>query len=130
MDKPYPVGLVLSAAFSSNVASVMNKETGEKNAKTTDGKSDYGNGWFKTQSDCVGPYRVRTWNANDVVILEANDNYFGKKPGLKRVLIRHVPESGAQRLQLEKGDIDVGRLLSADDLKALATNKEIGRAHV
>ena len=60
MDKPYPVGLVMSAALSSNVASVLNKETGEKNAKITDGKSDYGNGWFKTQSDCVGPYRVRT----------------------------------------------------------------------
>ena len=125
MDKPYPVGLILSSAFSSNVASIMSKETGEKNAKTADGKSDYGNGWFKTQSDCVGPYKVRTWNANDVVILEANDNYYGKKPGLKRVIIRHVPESGAQRLQLEKGDIDVGRLLSADDLKALATNKSV-----
>jgi peptide/nickel transport system substrate-binding protein len=124
LDKPYPVGLLMSSAFSSNVASVLNKETGEKNAKTTDGKSDYGNGWFKTQSDCVGPYRVRTWNANDVVILEANDNYFGKKPALKRVLIRHVPESGAQRLQLEKGDIDVGRLLSSDDLKALSANKD------
>jgi len=125
LDKPYPVGLLMSSAFSSNVSSVLNKETGEKNAKTTDGKSDYGNGWFKTQSDCVGPYRVRTWNANDVVILEANDNYFGKKPALKRVLIRHVPESGAQRLQLEKGDIDVGRLLSADDLKALSANKDV-----
>jgi len=125
MDKPYPVGLVMSAAFSSNVASVLNKETGEKNAKITDGKSDYGNGWFKTQSDCVGPYRVRTWNANDVVILEENENYFGKKPGLKRVIIRHVPESGGQRLQLEKGDIDVGRLLSSDDLKALAANKDM-----
>ena len=125
LDRPYPASLLLSSVFSSNVASVLNKETGEKNAKTVDGKSDYGNGWFKTQSDCVGPYKVRTWNANDVVILEANDVYFGKKPGLKRVIIRHVPESGAQRLQIEKGDIDVGRLLSADDLKALSANKDM-----
>ncbi|MBM3546961.1 MAG: ABC transporter substrate-binding protein [Alphaproteobacteria bacterium] len=125
LPQPYPTGLIVSAAFTSNVSSVLNKETGEKNAKTTDGRSDYGNGWFKTQSDCVGPYKVRTWNANDVLILEANDIYFGEKPGLRRVLIRHVPESGAQRLQLEKGDIDVGRLLSSDDLKALATNKDI-----
>jgi peptide/nickel transport system substrate-binding protein len=125
LDKPYPTGLLMSSVFSSNVSSVLNKETGEKNAKTTDGKSDYGNGWFKTQSDCVGPYRVRTWNANDVVILEQNDIYFGTKPGLRRVLIRHVPESGAQRLQLEKGDIDVGRLLQSDDLKALEKNKDI-----
>jgi peptide/nickel transport system substrate-binding protein len=125
LDKPYPPGLLLSAAFTSNVASVLNKETGEKNAKTTDGKSDYGNGWFKTQSDCVGPYRVRTWNANDVIILEQTDNYWGKKPGLRRVLIRHMPESGTQRLALEKGDIDVARLLNSDDLKGLANNKDV-----
>jgi peptide/nickel transport system substrate-binding protein len=125
LDRPYPVGLLLSAAFSSNVASILNKETGEKNAKTTDGKSDYGNGWFKTQSDCVGPYRVRTWNANDVVILEQTDNYWGPKPGLRRVIVRHVPESGAERLQLEKGDIDVGRLLQSDDLLALEKNPEV-----
>jgi peptide/nickel transport system substrate-binding protein len=125
LDRPYPVSLLLSSAFSSNVSSVLNKETGEKNAKTTDGKNDFGNGWFKTQSDCVGPYKLRTWNANDVVILEQNDVYWGRKPGLRRVVIRHVPESGAQRLQLEKGDIDVARLLQSDDLKALSTNKDI-----
>src|SRR4029078_7532327 len=77
------------------------------------------------QSDCVGPYKLRTWNANDVLILEQSENYWGRKPGLRRVIIRHVPESGAERLQLEKGDIDVGRLLSSDDLKALSANKSM-----
>jgi peptide/nickel transport system substrate-binding protein len=125
LDRPYPSGLLLSSAFSSNVSSILNKETGDKNAKTTDGKSDYGNGWFKTQSDCVGPYRLRTWNANDVVILEQTDNYWGQKPGLRRVIVRHVPEAGSQRLQLEKGDIDVARLLSSDDLTAMESNKDV-----
>ncbi|MBM3532792.1 MAG: ABC transporter substrate-binding protein [Alphaproteobacteria bacterium] len=125
LDRPYPTGLLLSSVFSSNVASVLNKETGEKNAKTVDGKNDHGNAWFKTQSDCVGPYRLRTWNANDVVILEANDTYFGKKPGLRRVLIRHIPESAAERLALEKGDVDVARLLNSDDLKGLEANKDV-----
>ena len=41
------------------------------------------------------------------------------------MIIRHVPESGAQRLLLEQGDIDVARSLSAADLRALATNKTI-----
>jgi peptide/nickel transport system substrate-binding protein len=125
LDRPYPTGLLLSSVFSSNVASVLSKETGEKNAKTVDGKSDYGNGYFKTQSDCVGPYKLRSWTANDVVILEANDVYFGKKPGLKRVIIRHVPESAAERLALEKGDIDVARLLNSDDLKGVSSNKDV-----
>jgi peptide/nickel transport system substrate-binding protein len=126
LSKPYPAPLLLSAAFASNnVAVILSKAAGLKNAKTVDGKSDLGNAFFKTAPVCVGPYHVTRWDANDVVILERNDNYFGPKPGLRRIIIRHVPESSAQRLLLEKGDIDVARLLNTDDLKALESNKDI-----
>ena len=126
LSKPYPAPLLLSAAFANNsVSTILSKAAGLKNAKTTDGKSDLGNAFFKTGPVCVGPYRVARWDANDVVILERNDNFFGDKPGLRRVIIRHVPESSAERLLLEKGDIDVARILSTDDLKAVASNEDI-----
>ncbi len=125
LAKPYPIGLLLSAMFASGSTGILDKAEGEKNAKVTDGKSDYGNAFFKTAPICVGAYRVARWNTNEVVILERNDNYFGEKAKLKRVIIRHVPESGAQRLLLEKGDIDVARLLNTDDLRALAQNPAI-----
>jgi peptide/nickel transport system substrate-binding protein len=126
LSKPYPAPLLLSAAFANNnVAVILSKAAGLKNAKTVDGKSDLGNAFFKTGPVCVGPYHVTRWDANDVVILERNENYFGPKPGMRRIIIRHVPESSAQRLLLEKGDIDVARLLNTDDLKALESNKDI-----
>jgi len=126
LSKPYPAPLLLSAAFANNnVAAILSKAVGLKNAKTTDGKSDLGNAFFKTGPVCVGPYHVTRWDANDVVVLERNDNYFGPKPAMRRIIIRHVPESSAQRLLLEKGDIDVARLLNTDDLKALESNKDI-----
>ena len=125
LQKPYPVGLLLSAMFASGSTGILDREEGTKNAKVTDGKSDYGNAFFKTAPICVGPYRVTRWNTNEVVILERNDNYWGDKAHLKRIIIRHVPESGAQRLLLEKGDIDVARLLNTDDLKNLAQNPAI-----
>jgi peptide/nickel transport system substrate-binding protein len=125
MDRPYPIGLILSAAFASNVSYTLSEKQGMAHAKTTDGRSDYGNAFFKTGPVCVGPYRVTRWNTNDVVILQRNDNFFGAKPHTKRVIIRHVPESGAERLLLEKGDVDVARLLTTDDLVALAKNDKI-----
>jgi peptide/nickel transport system substrate-binding protein len=125
MDRPYPTGLILSAAFSSNVSYILDREEGMKNAKTNDGRSDYGNAFFKTGPICVGAYHVTRWNSNDVVILERNDNFFGPKPATRRVIIRHVPESSAQRLLLEKGDIDVARLLNTDDLRALSANPAV-----
>jgi peptide/nickel transport system substrate-binding protein len=125
MDKPYPVNLILSALFTSNVTYILDEQEGMAHAKTVDGKSDYGNAFFKTAPICVGPYHVVRWNTNDVVILERNDNYYGPPAKMKRVIIRHVPESGAERVLLEKGDIDVARLLNTDDLKALANNPDI-----
>ena len=125
LDRAYPVGLLLSAMFASGSTGIMDREEGLKNAKVTDGKSDYGNAFFKTAPICVGAYRVARWNTNEVVILERNDNYWGTPAKLRRVIIRHVPESGAQRLLLEKGDIDVARLLNTDDLKALAQNPAV-----
>ena len=44
---------------------------------------------------------------------------------MKRVVVRHVPEPAAQRLLLEKGDIDIARNLTPDQIKALAGNKDI-----
>ncbi len=125
MDKPYPTNLILSAAFASDVAVILDREAGTKSAKIVDGISDYGNAAFKTAPICVGPYHVSRWDANDVIVLERNENYFGPRPGMRRVVVRHVPESSAERLLLEKGDIDVARLLTADDLKALEANKDI-----
>src|SRR5262249_17640446 len=121
MDRPYPVKLILAAAFAGRVAYLLDREELLKNAK----ENDYGNAWLKTNSACVGPYRARSFNANDVLMLERNDQYGGAKPKLRRIVIRHVPESGAERLQLEKGDIDVAHLLSADDLEGVAANKDI-----
>ena len=125
LDKPYPPNLILSAAFTRDTAVILDRDAALKAAKTVDGKSDLGNAAFKTGPVCVGPYRVSRWDANDVVVLERNDTYFGPKPGTRRVIIRHVPESSAERLLLEKGDIDVARLLTTDDLKALEANKDV-----
>ena len=121
LPEPYPVQLLLYGAFATNVSMILDRVEGENNAKG----EDLGNNWFKTNSSCVGPYRLRSWNANDTIQLERNDVYYGPKPALNRVIIRHVPESGAQRLLIEKGDIDVARLLNSDDLKALEGKKDV-----
>jgi peptide/nickel transport system substrate-binding protein len=56
---------------------------------------------------------------------QRNDNYYGDKPKLARVIYRHVKESATQRLLLEKGDIDIARNLSPQDIAALTTNKDV-----
>jgi peptide/nickel transport system substrate-binding protein len=58
-------------------------------------------------------------------VLERNDNYYGDKPALARVIYRHVKESATQRLMLEAGDVDVARNLEPGDLEAVSKNADL-----
>jgi peptide/nickel transport system substrate-binding protein len=86
---------------------------------------DLGNGWLKTNSAASGAYNLVAWKAEESVTLEANPTYHLGAPHMKRVVVRHVPEPATQRLLLEKGDIDVARTLTPDQLAPLAENKDI-----
>ncbi len=63
--------------------------------------------------------------ANEAVVIERNDNYFGEPAKLKRVIYRHMRESTGQRLALENGDIDIARNLEPGDLDAVAKNADL-----
>jgi peptide/nickel transport system substrate-binding protein len=44
---------------------------------------------------------------------------------MKRVFIRHVPETATRRLLLEKGDIDIARRLTPGDVQAIQSNADL-----
>jgi len=58
-------------------------------------------------------------------MLEANPEYRHGAPAMKRVVIRHVPEPASQRLMLEKGDADLVRNLTADQIQGIAGNSDL-----
>jgi peptide/nickel transport system substrate-binding protein len=60
---------------------------------------------------------LNRWSPNEIVLLEANPNFWGTAPSMARVVFRHVPESQAARLMLERGDIDIANALTAPDVR-------------
>ena len=86
---------------------------------------DMGAAWLTTNSAGSGPYTLRNWTANDTIILERFEDYWGGAPEMTRVLIRHMPESQTKRLMLERGDIDLGMALSVPDINALSENPDV-----
>ena len=58
-------------------------------------------------------------------MLEGNANYWDGAPEMKRVLISNVTESATQQLLLQKGDIDIARNLTGDQLKAVKNDPNI-----
>lgn len=125
VDKAYAPSFVLNV-LTSTVASVLDKKVVMENAKAVTPSDDYkydtdfGNEFLKTGYAGSGPYKIREWRANEVVVLERNDNYYGEKPALNRVIYRHMKESAGQRLALENGDIDVARNLEPGDVEAVS----------
>ena len=86
---------------------------------------DLGNGWLKTNSAGSGAYNLVAWKADESVTMEANPTYHLPAAHIKRVVVRHVPEPATQSLLLAKGDIDIARGLSPDQLSSLGENKDI-----
>ncbi len=107
--------------LTANVASIIDK----KLVLSKEVNGDLGYGWLKTNYAGSGPLKLREWRANEIVALERNDNYYGEKSRLARVIYRHVKEAATQRLMLEKGDADIARNLSPQDLAAVGANKDI-----
>ncbi len=130
VDKAYAPSFVLNV-LTSTVASVVDKKVVMEHAKamtpTDEYKydTDFGNEFLKTGYAGSGAFKIREWRANEVVVLERNDNYFGEKPPLARVIYRHMKESAGQRLALENGDIDVARNLEPGDVDAVSKKEGI-----
>ncbi|MFC0407230.1 ABC transporter substrate-binding protein [Roseomonas elaeocarpi] len=80
---------------------------------------DLGRDWLKGNSAGSGPYKLAQWRPNDILLCDARTDYWAGTPAMRRVVMRHVAESGSLRLQIEAGDIDVGQYMASGDLEAL-----------
>lgn len=110
-----------SAAFALNAiaarpGAIVDQIEAMKNEKA----GDMGNEWLAQNSAGSGPFRLLRVRASEVATLAANPTHFRGAPAMQQVIFRHVPEAGAQRLLLEKGDIDIARDVGPDDLETIA----------
>ncbi len=112
--------LVLNA-LSAGIASVVDMKVVQEHEK--DG--DMGYEWLKSNSAGSGPFKLDSWKANELVSMSANGNFREGAPTMERVIIRHVPEPSAQRLMVEKGDVDLARDLTPDQIEGLSGNDNL-----
>jgi len=121
LPKPAATSFVLYC-LSAEVAGIVEKETALANQV----KEDFGNQWLNSHSAGNGPYQLTSFQADDHIILDANPHW-GAQVATKRIFIRHVKEPAAQLLLLQRGDIDMARDLSSDQLKSSANDPNLHR---
>ena len=82
-------------------------------------KNDKATGYLDQHSVGTGPYTLTKWSRSTEVELVRNPNYWRQPAGFERILIRHIPDSATQVLQLKRGDIDAALNLTFDQVDAL-----------
>jgi peptide/nickel transport system substrate-binding protein len=120
VDKPYAPTFLYNC-LTSGVASVVDKELVMPNEVA----GDFGNEWLKSNSAGTGAYVLKSFKPNEGYILEANPTHWRGPAKIAKVFMQHVPEAATQRLQLEKGDIDIARELTPVDIEGMAGNADV-----
>ncbi|MBU6497554.1 MAG: ABC transporter substrate-binding protein [Rhodospirillales bacterium] len=104
--------------LTANVGSIVEKATAVKH----EAAGDMGNGWLKTNTAGAGPYQMVSWAASDHINMTPNP-HSGIHVNTPRIVIRHVKDPSAQLLLLQKGDADIVRDLTPDQIKTVAADK-------
>jgi peptide/nickel transport system substrate-binding protein len=115
-----PPNIVLTNLGGSN-GGILNQKVVMANEK--DG--DMGEVWLTDHSAGAGPYVLKEWKRNMMILLTANPNYWRGEPALKTVIIRDVPEAADQFLLLKKGEIDVAHNLTAEQANELKSATDV-----
>nr|WP_298681723.1 ABC transporter substrate-binding protein [uncultured Dongia sp.] len=119
LDAPY------APSFFLNCLSFTSAVVDKKEVMSHEANGDLGYDWLRTNYAGSGPFVLKGWKPNESLVMEANESYWGGAPKIKRVLAKNVLESATQQLLLQKGDVDMARNLTNDQLTAIAGDKNI-----
>ncbi|MEB2843949.1 ABC transporter substrate-binding protein [Endobacterium cereale] len=106
--------------LSANIGAIVEKKTVLEN----EANGDLGNAWLQKNSAGSGPFKLQAWKASESIALTLNENG-PYKGNLKRVIVRHVVDPSSQMLMLQKGDVDIARDLTSEQLKALQSDENV-----
>jgi len=71
----------------------------------------------------TGPYRFVEWLKDERVVIEANPDYWGGAPKIKRIVWRPIPEPRTRIAELKSGGIDLGGDIPPEEIAGLNTGR-------
>lgn len=114
-DKPMPAICTFPAHYFFAFKFIDSTEA-KKHATDED---PWANEWLSSHDASFGPYTVTSWQADKEVVMEANPNYYGEEPSIKKIIWRVVPDVSARVALLKSGDIDVAENLGPEEIASL-----------
>lgn len=69
----------------------------------------------------TGPFKFVSYTKADRLIVEANNDYWGTKPTLKKITFRFIPDPNTRVLALQAGEVQAVTALPRESAKTVAT---------
>jgi peptide/nickel transport system substrate-binding protein len=105
------------STLAANYGGIVNPKVKEQEKN-----GDVGQDYLATHTAGSGAYQLAEWKKGDYFKLELNPNS-SVKPSIKTVYFKIVGDPSAQRLQLEKGEIDVAEGIPVEQLEVIKDMK-------
>ncbi|WP_421091215.1 ABC transporter substrate-binding protein [Pseudochrobactrum sp. MP213Fo] len=100
--------------LSSSVGAVVEKKVVMEHASG----DDFGNGWLQKNSAGSAEFTLIAWKPSESIMLNVNP-HGAYKGNVKRIVLRHVADPSSQLLMLQKGDADIARNLTSEQLRVI-----------
>lgn len=103
---------------------ILDRKTVMEHGGTAD-ENDKATEWLNTHSAGSGAYAVTAWARNSQLQLARNPNSWRGPPAYGRIVIRHIPDSAAQLLAVQRGDVDVAFNLIPEQIASLGSDPKV-----
>ncbi len=120
LHAPWPDFMTFYATPATGAAWVVPKKYIEK----------VGEEGFKKHPIGLGPYRFVRLTPGVELVLEANDQYWRKKPSIKRVVITGVPDRTTRLAMLKTGEADIAYLMIGVEAQTVKADPKLRLAQV
>ena len=80
---------------------------------------------YKKHPIGLGPYKFVSMKPGIELVLEANEEYWGKKPEVKRLVYLSVPESTTRLAMLKRGEADIAYLLEGQLAESIKDDSQL-----
>src|SRR5262245_39562433 len=120
LHAPWPDFLVFYASPATGAAWVVPKKYVEK----------VGEDGFARPPIGLGPYKFSRMVPGQELVLEANEQYWRKKPSIKRIVIKGVPDRTTRLAMLKTGEADIGYLMVGVEAATIKADSKLRLAQV
>src|SRR5881396_3898138 len=120
LQTPWPDFLVFYATPATGAAWIVPKKYIEK----------VGEEGFRRQPVGLGPYRFTRMTPGVELVLEANEQYWRKKPSIKTLVIKGVPDRTTRLAMLKTGEADIGYLMVGVEAATIKADPKLRLAQV